>query len=101
MLVFSIIATAANGMATQAQRIEAVAQDIAAIGATPAPTQPEQQGGPVRIGALPLGDATKSIVTLVEAEQAYKMNALVLVTAAGMIDTLLDVVQPAAYGRRR
>lgn len=99
--MFSIIATAANGMATQAQRIEAVAQEIAAIGTTPTPNQPEQQGGPVRIGALPLGDATQSIVTLVEAEQAYKMNALVLATAVGMIDTLLDVVQPAGYDRRR
>ncbi|CAN1721727.1 Flagellar basal-body/hook protein C-terminal domain-containing protein [Hyphomicrobium sp. 1Nfss2.1] len=101
--MFSIIATAANGMATQtqAQRIEAVAQEIAAIGTTPTATQPEQTGGPVRIGALPLGDVTPSIVTLVEAEQAYEMNALVLATAVGMIDTLLDVVQPAAYDRRR
>ncbi len=83
--VFSIIATAANGMATQAQRIEAVAQKIAGIGTTPSAEQPEQTGGPVRIGALPLGDETQSIVTLLEAERAYKMNALVLSTAVGMI----------------
>ena len=99
--MFSIIATAANGMATQAKRVEAVAQEIAAIGTTPAPEDPEQPGGPVRIGALPLGDATQSIVTLLEAEQAYKMNALVLTTAAGMIDTLLDAVQPHQHAHDR
>ncbi len=99
--MFSIIATAANGMATQAQRIETVAQEIAGIGTTPAPEQPAQTGGPVRIGALPLGDETQRIVTLLEAERAYKMNALVLSTAVGMIDTLLDVVQPYDRTHRR
>lgn len=87
------ISTAASGMSAQSERIEAVAQVVASLGATaPAGTVQVTPGAPVSIGALPVGDPLMSLVTLMEAEHAYRMNAAVLETAADMLDTLLDTL---------
>lgn len=93
--MFNVIATAASGMAAQSRRIEQAARDVATMGATQ-PTGGTQgaSGSPVRIGNLPVGDPIESVVTLVEAEHAYRMNAAVLATASDMLDTLLDTVDP-------
>lgn len=89
--MLNAISTAANGMAAQSRRVEEVARSVASMGAgTSSGTSGDAPGGPVRIGALPAGDPTASIVSLIEAEQAYLMNAAVLVTAADMLDTLLE-----------
>jgi hypothetical protein len=89
----SIFATAREGMAVQAQRVEAAAQVIASQGASePAPDAAVQSSG-VRIGALPVGTTIQeAVVTLVEAEAAYKANVAVIETAASMFDSLLDAV---------
>lgn len=93
--MFNAIHTAANAMAVQSQRLDAVAQAIASRGSNP-PAGDEQgaPGTPVRIGALPDGDAIQNIVTLKEVELAYRMNAAVIGTALKMIDSLLDIVGP-------
>lgn len=88
-----VISIAANGLAAQSQRIEAVAQVVAALGATaPAGTTEAASSAPVSIGALPVGDPLESLVTLTEAEIAYRANAVVLETAVDMLDTLLDTL---------
>ncbi|KAB2938260.1 MAG: hypothetical protein K8F92_19475 [Hyphomicrobium sp.] len=93
--MFNAITTASNAMAAQSQRLEAVAQAIAQMGATkPASSTQADPGAPVRIGALPIGDPIENVVTLVEVELAYRMNAAVIGTAIKMIDSLLDIVQP-------
>ena len=91
--MFNVISTAANAMAVQSQRLEAIAQAIASPRPTVAPTQ-GTPGTPVRIGALPLGDAIENIATLAEVELAYRMNASVIGTALVVIDTLLEIVDP-------
>lgn len=91
--MLNIISTAANAMAAQSQRLEAVAQAIASTRTTVAPAQ-GAPGSPVRIGALPLGDAIENIVTLAEVELAYRANASVIGTAIALIDTLLEIVEP-------
>ena len=82
-------------MAAQSQRVEAVALTVASLGASaPAGTMqvaPVAPVAPVRIGALPVGDPLESVVTLVEAQHAYRANAAVLGTATDMLDTLLDI----------
>lgn len=92
----TIFATAREGMARQSQRVEAAAQTIASLGATPPADDAQVAPSPaVRIGALPLGTTLEqAVVTLVEAEAAYKANALVVATAADMFDSLLDVIGP-------
>lgn len=93
--MFKAITTAANAMAAQSQRLEAVAQAVAQMGATqPASSAQGDPRAPVRIGALPVGDPIENVVTLVEVELAYRMNAAVIGTAIKMIDSLLDIVQP-------
>jgi hypothetical protein len=78
-------------MAVQAQRVEAAAQTIASLGTTQPAEEP--QSPPVRIGDLPVGDSIEeAVVTLIEAQSAYRANALVIKTAADMLDTLLDTV---------
>ncbi|MTD93323.1 hypothetical protein GIW81_03115 [Hyphomicrobium sp. xq] len=89
----NIISTAANAMAVQSQRLEAVAQAIASTRPTVGPA-PGAPGTPVRIGALPLGDAIENITTLAEVELAYRANAAVIGTALVLIDTLLELVEP-------
>jgi flagellar hook-associated protein FlgK len=39
-----------------------------------------------------VGDPLESLVTLTEAEIAYRANAVVLETASDMLDTLLDTL---------
>ena len=99
--MFTAISIAANGLATQSKRIEAVARQIASMGETPAGETPVASGAPVRIGALPVGDPIQSMVTLVEAKMAYRMNAAVIAVAADMIDTLLDAYQPRPADEHR
>ena len=91
--MLNVISTAANAMAVQSKRLEAIAQAIASPPTAPAPT-PGAPGTPVRIGALPLGDAIENITTLAEVELAYRANAAVIGTALVMIDTLLELVEP-------
>jgi flagellar basal body rod protein FlgG len=88
------ISNAASGMATQSERIEAVAQVVSALGATaPAGTTEAAGRPPVRVAALPVGETLEqAMVSLVEAEHAYRMNAAVLATADGMLDTLLHTL---------
>jgi flagellar basal-body rod protein FlgC len=90
--VFSIIAVAATGLTAQSQRIERVALDVASTGASVADHAGSPADAAVRIGAVPVGDPIESVVTLREAELAYRMNAAVLGTAADMLDELLAVV---------
>jgi len=109
--VFStIFATARQGLATQARRVEAAAQTIASAGATPpaseaqsTPNAPSPSSAPVRIGALPVGDSGDSIeramVTLVEAQRAYRANALVIKTATEMFDGLLNAVDHSNHNK--
>jgi len=93
--MFTAISIAADGLKTQSQRIEAAAREIASLGAAPASGETSGPSGtPVRIGSLPVGDPVQSMVTLIEAEMAYRMNAAVVAVAAEMIDTLLDAYQP-------
>ena len=91
--MLNVISTAANAMAVQSKRLEAIAQAIASPPTAPAPTL-GAPGSPVRIGALPLGDAIENIATLAEVELAYRANAAVIGTALVMIDTLLELVEP-------
>jgi flagellar basal body rod protein FlgC len=85
---------AASGMAAQSRRIEAAARSIASMGTAQSNAAGATGAPPVRIGALPVGDPIESVVTLIEAEQAYRMNAAVLKTADDMLGTLLDAVDP-------
>lgn len=89
--MFDTISSAANGMAVQSHRIEGVARAVASTGATePAP---QVSAVPVRVGAASVGGTQiESMVTLVEAETAYRANAAVLATASDMLGTLLDAV---------
>jgi flagellar basal body rod protein FlgC len=92
-MLINAITTASNAMTAQSQRLEAVAQAVASIGTTPPASEAEgAPGAPVRIGALPVGDAIESLVTLAEVELAYRMNAAVIGTAISMLDSLLDIV---------
>jgi flagellar basal-body rod protein FlgC len=91
--MLAAISTAAGGLVTQSQRLQAAAAAIAAQGATPpADTSPNTEPTAVRIGALPVGDPLERVVTLVEAETAYRANAAVLGTAVDMLDALLDTL---------
>ena len=92
--MLNVISTAANAMAVQSKRLEAIAQAIASPPTAPAPTPGAPGTPPVRIGALPLGDAIENIATLAEVELAYRANAAVIGTALVMIDTLLELVEP-------
>lgn len=90
----NVFAIAREGMAAQSQRIEEAAQVIASAGATTPPGQTQSTAGTsVRIGDLPVGDTLEeAMVTLIEAQSAYRANALVIATAADMLDSLLDAV---------
>jgi flagellar basal body rod protein FlgC len=99
-----VFAIARDGMATQARRVEAAAQTIASLGATPPSggAQSAPSAPPVRIGDLPVGDTIEeAIVTLVEAQAAYRANALVIKVASDMFDSLLDAVDSDCHCHRR
>ncbi len=87
--MLEIVSIAAGGMALQSKRIEGAARAVASMGVTSAERSP---GMPVRIGVLPLGELAESIVTLIEAQSAYRANAAVIGVAADMLDTLLDII---------
>jgi flagellar basal body rod protein FlgC len=91
--MLAAIYTAANGLVSQSQRLEEAAMAIASQGATQAASAgPSDQAAAVRIGALPVGDGVESVVTLIEAETAYRANAAVLGVASDMLGTLLDTL---------
>lgn len=91
--MLSVLSIAAGGMATQAERVEAVAQNVASEGTTAAPEGAQETSRRVRIGALPVGSTIEeSMVTLVEAENAYRANAVMLATADAVLGALLDTL---------
>lgn len=90
--MIQVFAIASNALAVQSQKLAEIATAVASTGAT-APTTTERPT-PVRIGALPVGDAIENMVSLKEVELAYKMNVAVIATAADMLDSLLDAVDP-------
>ncbi len=102
--MFKAITTAANAMSAQSQRLEALAQSVASMGATPPAggTQgnPDNPDAPVHIGALPVANPIETIVTLKEVELAYRMNAAVIGTAIKMIDSLLEIAGPRKDDRQ-
>ena len=82
-------AIAADGLAVQSRKLEVVALQ----GTQQAPTStPAIDASPVRVRTLPVGDPVESLVTMKEAELAYRVNAAVLSTAGEMLDTLLDAL---------
>lgn len=95
-LMLAAFTTAANGMAVQSQRLDAIAASVASSGVAAAPAAPAGNGAqPVRIGALPVGDdALGSMVSMNEVALAYRLNAAVLATADDMLGTLLDMIPP-------
>lgn len=95
--MFRVFAIAADGLATHSRRIEAAARAIASTGSgSPVGGNSPETGSPVRIGALPVGDPIENVVTLLEAELAYRANVAVIRAASDMLDTLLDAVHPRA-----
>ncbi len=98
--MFPALTTASNALQVQSQRAAEIASAIATMGAAPAASAPGNAGAaastsPVRIGALPIDDATQAFVSLKEVELAYKLNAAVIKTADEMLGTLLDMLDPA------
>lgn len=88
-------------MAAQSQRIEEAAQTIASAGTASTGGAQDSSDPRVRIGSLPVGDTIEeAVVTLVEAQLAYRANAMVIATAADMLDSLLDAVDPDPDDRR-
>lgn len=92
--MFAVISTAASGLATESRRIEAAARSIASAGSDGSESGVYPAKGAVRIGSVPYGDPVDSLVTLVEAENAYRLNAAVLGVASDMLGTLLDAFEP-------
>lgn len=91
--MFSVLAIAANGMATQAERVEAAAQSVASQGVTAPAERSQDTTSTVRVSALPMGGTMEeSMVTLVDAQNAYRMNAVVFATADALLGTLLDTL---------
>ncbi len=91
--MFNVIATAAQGMAIQGPRVEAAAAAIASVGSAATGASGSQvPAQPTRVGALPADDIATNVVTLIEAQTVYRANAAVLCAAAGMLDTLLDII---------
>jgi hypothetical protein len=86
-------------MIAASTNLEAVAGRVASYGATPKATQVQTaQGGgaPVRVAYLPLptnmSDPVEDMTTMMEQEASFKLNAVVLRTAAEMLDALYRVV---------
>jgi len=93
--MFPAIAIASNALAVEGRKLEAIASEVAAAGASTSRTDMRKPDIPlVRIGALPIGDATESLASLKEVELAYRMNLAVIATASDMLDSLLDAVHP-------
>lgn len=93
--MLSAISIAANGLAVESRRVEAVARTVASMGAiAPASSTAVPQASPVRVGTLHSADPIESMVTLVEAQNAYRMNTVVIRTADDMLGSLLRAVAP-------
>ena len=92
--MFPVLAIAAEGMSTQAKRIEGAAQAIARQGAGASGVSNEADTAPsLRVGTLPLGAGIEeSMVTLIEAQHAYAANAAVVASADDMLGTLLKTL---------
>lgn len=85
-----------SGLLAASQRLEQTASNISKTGTnvpSSARTETVSTQPGVRVAYLPLPqtpDLSESMVTLVEAEHAYKANAIVLSTATDMLDALLE-----------
>lgn len=90
--MYPILTIAAKGLATQSPRLEAAARSVASVGAIRPARSGQASVGSVRIGALPVGEHIQSIVTMAEVENAYRMNAAVMATAAGMLVPVVDLI---------
>ncbi len=89
-----VYAIASKGLAAQLQKLEGAAMVVAVEGIKQAPKAPPsvEVGRGVRIGALPVGNPVEGLVSMKEAEHAYRANAAVMSTASDMFDSLLDAV---------
>lgn len=89
-----VFAIAQNGLAAQLKKLEGAAMVVAVEGIKEAPKAPPsvEVASRVRIGVLPVGNAMEGLVSMKEAEHAYKANAAVLSTADDMLESLLDAV---------
>ena len=89
-----VYAIARNGLAAQLKKLEGAAMVVAVEGIKQAPKAPPaiEVGRGVRIGALPVGNPVEGLVSMREAEHAYRANAAVLTTADDMLQSLLDAV---------
>jgi flagellar basal-body rod protein FlgC len=98
--MLAALTIASNGMAVQSQRLEAIAASVAGTGATRSSGDSGAGPSPVRIGALPADGPIENMVSLKEAEMAYRMNAVVFATASDMLETLLDILDSPTDNRR-
>lgn len=84
-----------RGLAAQLKKLEGAAMLVAVEGvqqqAPKSPPTIEVSSG-VRVRALPLGSPVEALVSMREAEHAYRANAAVLSTADDMLASLLDAV---------
>ena len=89
-----VYAIATRGLAAQLKKLEGSATVVAIEGIKQAPKAPPsvEVGRGVRIGALPVGNPVEGLVSMKEAEHAYRANAAVFSTANDMFDSLLDAV---------
>ena len=89
-----VYAIASNGLINQLKKLEGAAMVVAVEGIKQAPKPPPsvEVGNRVRIGALPVGNPVEGLVSMKEAEHAYRANAAVLSTADDMLESLLDAV---------
>jgi hypothetical protein len=89
--VYPILTIAAKGLATQSKSLEAAARSVASRGPI-RPAGRTHAPAAVHVRALPVGNPIMNIVTLAEVEKAYRTNAAVMATAAGMIVPVVDPV---------
>lgn len=89
-----VYAIARNGLAAQLKKLERSAMVVAVEAIKQVPKAPPsvEVASRVRIGALPVGNAMEGLVSMKEAEHAYKANAAMLSTADDMLESLLDAV---------
>ena len=95
--MLNAINIAQSGLTAAAQRLEYTAAGIAAAGTAPEPTSEATPSGlpGARVAYLPLpGSASlaEQMTSLVESEMAFKANAAVIKTAAGMIAALYETL---------
>lgn len=89
-----VYAIASKGLVAQLKKLEGAARIVAVEGIKEAPKPPpaiEVSSG-VRVRALPVGNPVEGLVSMKEAEYAYRANVAVLSTADDMLQSLLDAV---------